>query len=94
MALNDILATGLVSPIEARSLQGRLQYANRQVFGKLGSAAIAQLGFIAENRCPYGTVTPQLACVLSWLVRILIEAKPREVSVQDLPPVLIFSDGA
>ena len=71
-----------------------MQFANSQVFGKVGSTAIRELGRIADGHGAFLTQNVVLLSALEWLSAMLLSASPRTVRVRDSIPVLIFADGA
>ena len=64
------------------------------MFGKVGASALHALGKVAD--CTEGSpaLGTRAIAALQWLVSMLKESRPREISVKHEPPLLLFVDGA
>ena len=84
-----------LSKVERECLRGRLQFLERQVFGRLGKFLINDLcgvqNFPAEP-CDWSTARDEAACnLLQWMGRLT----PRSICpTGPTEPVVIFTDGA
>ena len=89
-----IAGAGFIRRAEARSIRGRVLFSRAQVFGKVGASALQALGKVAD--CTEGSpaLGDRAIAALQWLVAMLQELRPREISVRHEPPLLLFVDGA
>ena len=89
-----IIQHGCISDTQISSLRGKLQYTERQVFGRVGAGLLDK--FNRKSRQFAGKrMDPELAGNLLNIIYWLMTAKPRRVRPDhESPPVLIFTDGA
>ena len=76
--VNLALRSGL-TPFEAASLRGRLQYAEGQTFGRCASGALATITDPVALLRKEGKPSTELCRALSWLVSFLRRSPPRKV---------------
>ena len=94
-SLEEIIAAGRASPAVVRRIRGRLQFACSQTFGRCGAFASRALRDLACGSGGHRKLADLELAGISWWKEYLLNARPREVRVlHDLPPVLIFTDGA
>jgi hypothetical protein len=83
-----------LSSHDAASLRGRFQYAEGQLFARLGALMLKP---ISERAHALGVtaITPEIEEALAWLCNTLLTAAPRRIICQGTrPPLIVFSDGA
>ena len=91
-ALEAAVVEGVIVPALAATLKGRLQYTRAQTFGRAGAPGLQALRCYEAGR-PWGA--GEVADVADFWRRHFAARRPRRVRFKEqLPPVLIFTDGA
>jgi hypothetical protein len=94
-AIDAIMKADAMKPAVARSLVGRLTFAERQVFGGAACQVIGLIQTRANATSRFGQLDDLLKASLTWIQQRLLVSPPRSFCVVDpRPPVLIFTDGA
>ena len=93
--LEEVITAGSITGTQRDSLRGKLQYMERQVYGRTGKFVMRALDVGGRSRA--GTCHLRAAdviafrTIISW-IRTMV---PRAVApTDDLPPLLLFTDGA
>ena len=92
--INEVLATGRLTPKEALSLRGRLAFAEGQLFGRGAQCALRVVGARGLSRSGSTYVDDSLSMALLWLRDRVLLAPPRRI-LSTLPRIwYVFTDGA
>ncbi len=84
-----------LSPKLASSLIGKLNFTETQTFSRMGLLAVSELQKRSLQCHMSKSLSPSLKDELEWLVKRLVDAKPRVVDCYSRSsPVLLFTDGA
>ena len=89
-ALEEVMSRGSVTAVEARKLKGRMQFAEAQLFGRVGKRCIRTLTDVSEGHCDRLTRNDLL--FLDLFVDFLKTGPPREISTSTSESLHIFTD--
>ena len=99
MRIGQILESGTMSPQEAASMAGKLEFTARHgVAGRLGRAALAALREFQVCRATLQSdslpITPQLREALAFYQEVLPMLPPRDFPLvrREVPPVVLYTD--
>ena len=92
--LEQILYDNMLSPKEAESLKGRIQWFESYLFGRVANLAIHRIGKRALSRSSTSTLDDELRSSLKFLLDRVQTGLPLELSTHTEHPILLFTDGA
>ena len=93
--IRDIVRSKKLPRQVALSLRGKLIYADSNVFGKAIRSALAPISLRADSKNEVIAMSPDDLAAMAWIADKLHTAEPRRVFLaDDLPPILIYTDGA
>ena len=94
--LDRVCQNGAISPAEAGSLAGKLQFAASAFYGRVGRAAIAPLFEIQSSKRATRLVSPQLREGFLFLAELMQNPHPREYYGNDFsrPSHVLFTDAS
>ena len=94
-ALDNIITSGKINPLEIPTLFGRLQFAESQILGRAGGLAMKTLRKLEALRCKSVDISDEQKLMFSFLKSRLNHSRPRSISTKPYsPPALVFTDGA
>ena len=94
-ALDNIITSGKINPLEIPTLFGRLQFAESQILGRAGGLAMKTLRKLEALRCKSVDISDEQKLMFGFLKSRLNHSRPRSISTKPYsPPVLVFTDGA
>ena len=96
-ALNEIIASRKLNPLQIPALFGRLQFAESQILGRAGGLALKFLRKLENTNHKCVTLDEEQVQMFSFLHKRLNHSKPRCISTRTThacAPAVIFTDGA
>ena len=93
--LADIISVGSITCTQRDSLRGKLQYFERQVYGRAGKVIFRALDVGGRAVSGARKLGPGDVIAFRTIMRWVKETVPRAVApLDDLPPLVLFTDGA
>jgi hypothetical protein len=93
--ITSILNSSSMTPAVARSLAGRLQYADRQIYGCTASQVVRVIRRHGLSAAGISSISDVIARSLAWIsARLLHAPASMFCAVDTRRPLLIFTDGA
>ena len=90
VSLGEVMVRGSITQVNARKLKGRMQFAEAQLFGRVGKRCIRTLTDVSEGRSTVLTNTDLF--FLDLFVDFLKTGPPREISSSTADALHIFTD--
>ena len=89
-SIEGVLLKGSISRVEARRLRGRMQFAESQLFGRVGKRCLRALGELSDGITK--VLSERDLFFLGLFVEFLKHAPPREISAISSEMPVIFTD--
>lgn len=88
--LHNVLECGRLTKLEAQKLRGRMQFADSQLFGRVGKRCIKTLSDFSSSRKIQLDRGDRL--FIQLFIRLLNSGKPRVIGPSNVPPVVVLTD--
>ena len=94
--LTEILHNGSLTPKEAESLKGRIQWYESYLFGRIANLAIHRIGkrALSHSALRNTKLDSELEAALVFLKNRVSNGSPLELTARTELPLLVFTDGA